>query len=54
MREKNILRPKEQVKQETRVFTYLLHNPKSMEEMNAMQIAKITNADEKIVQKILD
>ena len=45
---------KPQIQQETRVFTYLLHNPKAMEELNALQIAKITNASENIVQQIID
>lgn len=45
---------KQQIQQETRVFTYLLHNPKAMEELNALQIAKITNASENIVQQIID
>ena len=54
VRERNRLTIKEQLQHESRIFTYLLHNPKAMEEMNAIQIAKITNADEKVVQKILD
>lgn len=54
LRERNRLTTKEQLQHESRIFTYLLHNPKAMEEMSAIQIAKITNADEKVVQKILD
>src|SRR5574342_169003 len=51
---KNKLKFLEQVHQETRVFTYLLHNPKAMEELNALQISKMTNANESIVQQIID
>jgi hypothetical protein len=45
--------PKDRIQQETRIFTYLLHNPQAMEELNAIQISKITNTDEDFVKDII-
>ena len=52
-KEVKTINSKEQIQQETRVFTYLLNNPQAMTELKAVDIAKITDADEKLVENII-
>lgn len=52
--EKWIVSPKERIQKETKIFAYLLNKPQAME-MNAKEIAKLTNVDdEKLIEDIMN